>query len=159
VINNEEADDYITEVLDGCVWRKATSVDGKVYWATNNTGGIGEPIQGGNFKFRHMGDYLLLAPMDEHVPDDPEARAKAIRQYIRPSPIQILLIELEQMMLVSLPSSKAWQNDYSHSIKVGLNQKTNRTEHSKPSQRTQQASLLTRSYKLLSSCNWSMATK
>jgi hypothetical protein len=79
VIGGEEARNYVTEVLDNCVWRKATTVDGNMYWATNNTGGIGEPVHG-NFKFRRAGDYLLLAPMDEHVPDDPEARAKAIRQ-------------------------------------------------------------------------------
>ncbi|USP79427.1 hypothetical protein yc1106_06701 [Curvularia clavata] len=80
IVYGEEAKSYVTEVLDNCVWRRATVVDGKTYWATDETGGIGEQIQDGKFKVRHMGGYLLLAPIDEDDSDDPEARAKAIQK-------------------------------------------------------------------------------
>lgn len=82
VYGDKEAEDHITEVLDNCLWRRATMVDGKAYWATNTTGGIGEQIRDGNFKVRHIGDYILLAPIEEHGPEDPEARAKEIRQCV-----------------------------------------------------------------------------
>jgi hypothetical protein len=89
VPGNDEANKAIAEVLDDSVWRKATLVDGKAYWATESSGGIGEPVVSGNFKIRHMGDYVLMALIDDDDPTDHEARAKAIKKYIL-APIQSL---------------------------------------------------------------------
>ena len=72
-----EAEDYITEVLENSVWRRAVTVDGKTYWETKDDG-LGEVITNGSYKYRHMGSYLLLAPMDP----DPEELPGAGRENI-----------------------------------------------------------------------------
>lgn len=79
---NDEANKAITEVLDNSVWRKANLIDGKAYWATESAGAIGEPVVNGNFKIRHMGDYVLMVPIDDDEPTDHEARARAIKKCI-----------------------------------------------------------------------------
>jgi len=73
-IGDEEAHKYVTEVIDNCVWRRAIPVDGTMYWATPNSGEIGEPIEDGDYKVRHFGDYALLALKDEEHPDAEEIR-------------------------------------------------------------------------------------
>jgi hypothetical protein len=59
----DEAGDYVTEVLENCVWRQAITVDGITYWTTKD-GRPGETVANRSYKYRHKGSYMLLAPMD-----------------------------------------------------------------------------------------------
>ena len=78
----EEDDEAVTGIIVNSIWREASLVDGKAYWATGTAGGIGEPVLNGNFETRHMGDYVLLAPMDDDDPTDYEARDRTIKKSI-----------------------------------------------------------------------------
>jgi len=75
-----KAADYVHEVIDNCVWRKAVSIDGKLYWATSKPGELGELITDGSYKVRHYRDYILLAPKDGLTDEDPDAGAERISQ-------------------------------------------------------------------------------
>ena len=78
---DQDAEDYITEVLDNCVWRKAVNVDGKMYWATSDPNKLGAPVEG-QYKYRHFWSYMLLAPIDEagDAKLDAEAVAKRTKE-------------------------------------------------------------------------------
>lgn len=95
-LGDEESSKYVTEVIDNCVWRKAVNVDDKIYWATKTPGELGEPVTGAAYKFRHYGDYILLAPKDEDGRND----AEEIRKYacVGLNFNSLLMILLEKMM-------------------------------------------------------------
>ena len=74
-----DAEDYVTEILENCVWRRAVTVDGKTYWSKKD-GGIGEPICSGSFKYRRMDSYMLLAPIETDPEEHPGAESERINK-------------------------------------------------------------------------------
>jgi hypothetical protein len=76
---DEDAFKYVTEVMENSVWRKAVTVDGGLYWATPDPGDIGEPVHG-KFQMRSFGDFVLLAPDDDVLKEDPDVTLEKIRR-------------------------------------------------------------------------------